>query len=70
MVDSWRAAVDQPEHYRATGDDHALHDAGRVTRHRKLAYDAAAHWGASVLHMDSADAARLGARDVRATTGS
>lgn len=36
MVDNWLTADQQPEAYRATRDDHALHaDAGRVAAHRR-----------------------------------
>lgn len=38
MVDNWQTADKQPEAYRATGDDHALHaDPVRVASHRRQA---------------------------------
>ena len=37
MVDSWAPMDRQPERYIATGDEHARHDVGRVSRHRREA---------------------------------
>lgn len=38
MIDSWLTADKQPERYKATGDDHALHaDPARVKSHRSQA---------------------------------
>ncbi|MDX0572175.1 hypothetical protein GOD68_18270 [Sinorhizobium medicae] len=38
MIDSWQTADNQPERYKATGDDHALHiDPARVKSHRSQA---------------------------------
>lgn len=59
MVDSWLPMGEQPDHYKATGDDHALHDATRALAHRQAAYRVAGEIGASVLHMPSVAASAL-----------
>lgn len=33
MVDSWAVQANQPDRYKATGDDHAFHDGARVRAH-------------------------------------
>lgn len=59
MVDNWQTADMQPEAYRATRDDHALHaDAVRVASHKADAMAVALKYGASVIHDQSVNAAK------------
>lgn len=45
MVDNWQTADNQPDHYKATRDAHALHaDAGRVARHRAQSFAVAGRY--------------------------
>ena len=60
MVDNWRTAEDQPEAYRATRDEHALHfDARRVASHKADAVRVAAKFRgrASIICDNSVSAA-------------
>ncbi len=61
MVDSWLEKAKQPEHYKATGDAHALHDAARCSQHRKEAENRARHFPgrADVIALPSVEAAAL-----------
>lgn len=61
MIDNWAPADKQPDSYRATGDVHAGHDAGRVAQHLSQAQNRARHFAdrAHIMHMDSLDAAKL-----------
>ena len=60
MIDSWQTVDKQPERYKATGDDHALHaDPARVNSHRAQAEARAKLFPgrASILAMTSSEAA-------------
>ncbi|TXI03390.1 MAG: class I SAM-dependent methyltransferase [Rhizobium sp.] len=60
MVDNWLTTDQQPEAYRATGDDHALHaDSARVRSHRQQAEARAKRFGAraAIMPMASVEAA-------------
>lgn len=39
MIDSWAPSVEQDDHYRETGDKHALMDYQEQIRHQQAAYD-------------------------------
>ncbi|OWK25067.1 hypothetical protein AJ87_15155 [Rhizobium yanglingense] len=60
MIDSWQTADKQPERYKATGDDHALHvDPARVNSHRSQAENRAKLFPgrAMIMAMTSSEAA-------------
>lgn len=60
MVDNWQTMDKQPECYKATGDDHALHDdPARVASHRKEAERRASRFPgrAYIMPVSSIDAA-------------
>lgn len=60
MIDSWQTTDTQPESYKATGDDHALHsDPKRVLSHRQQAENRARHFPgrATIMAMTSLEAA-------------
>ena len=60
MIDSWQTTDKQPESYKATGDDHALHsDPKRVLSHRQQAENRARHFPgrATIMAMTSLEAA-------------
>jgi hypothetical protein len=60
MIDNWQTTDNQPESYKATGDDHALHaDAKRVQAHRQQAENRARHFPgrAKIMAMSSVEAA-------------
>lgn len=62
MVDSWQTADKQPDCYKATRDDHALHtDPKRVRSHREQAENRARHFPgrANIMAMTSIEAAAL-----------
>ncbi|AJY44666.1 class I SAM-dependent methyltransferase [Martelella endophytica] len=58
MVDSWAAREQQTEAYKATGDEHAFHDAWRTGRHMEEALASVARFDAErfrILHGRSVD---------------
>lgn len=59
LVDSWAPASEQPDHYKATNDDHSKHDKRRADAHKREALSRVARFGkrVKVLAVPSAEAA-------------